>query len=629
MYGYAGQVLRVNLSSGQITKEPLAEETARQFIGGRGLAAKILWDELSAGIDPLGPENKLVAAVGPFADSTIPGGTRHGFFAKSPITGGWGESHGAGSFGPMLKRCGYDAVIIEGRSDAPVYLWITDEGVEIRDAASLWGMNTGETLEAIREATDGRAEVAAIGQAGERLGKLACIMSDYDRAAGRSGLGAVMGSKNLKAIALLGKRPRRLADPDAVRAEVKALTKRLLEWPTSIAFRKHGTPAGIGGHNAAGMYPVRNFQEGYSDEDLIDRVKGETMTATILVKGKGCTGCPVRCHRVVKVEADESPYGAVDPKWGGPEFETIGLWGPNLGIYDLNYIAQASARCNQYGLDTIGTGTTIGIAMEAFQRGIITTADTGGVALKWGDPFVVLELLDQIAFRADFGAVLSEGPLGILKRWPQTAPFNLHVKGHPFPVHMPRGKVAHGLSYATSNRGACHLQGMHDTTVNAGLIAPDIGIDEKFKGLSRMAKEHKAELVYRAQNWRAIEDSFIICKFIGWDYGAATATDCARMLSAVTGWDVTAEDLTRVGERAYNLCRMFNVREGMSRKDDTLPARVGEHLPRGATKDSVITPEDLNRMLDEYYAWRGWDENGIPTPERLSALGLEMTRPSE
>jgi len=622
MYGYAGQILRVNLTTGSLQQEPLPEEIARKFIGGRGLAAKILWDELPAGIDPLGPDNKLVAAAGPFADSTIPGGTRHGFFAKSPITGGWGEAHGAGSFAPMLKRCGYDAIIVEGQAAAPVYLWVTDEGVEIRDAGHLWGMNSGETLEAIRQATDAKAEVAAIGQAGEHRSLLGCIMSDYDRAAGRSGLGAVMGAKNLKAIALLGKRPRQAADPVALRQDVKALAQALMDWPTSVAFRKHGTPAGIGGHNAAGMYPVRNFQEGYSEDELIDRVKGETMTATILVRGKGCTGCPVRCHRVVQVNAEDSPYGAVDPKWGGPEFETIGLWGPNLGIYDLNYIAQASARCNQYGLDVIGTGTTLGIAFEAFQRGIITAEETGGLRLEWGNAEVALELQRQIAFREGFGAILSDGPRAILERWPETASFNLQVKGHPFAVHMPRGKVGQGLSYATSNRGACHLQGMHDTTVNAGLIAPDVGIDEKFKGLNRMAKEHKPELVYRAQNWRAVEDSFIICKFIGWDYGAATATDCARMLSNLTGWNMTAHDLTEAGERAFNLCRMFNVREGMSRADDTLPARVGESLPRGATKGSVITQADLDRMLDEYYAFRGWDENGIPTPERLEALGL-------
>jgi len=247
------------------------------------------------------------------------------------------------------------------------------------------------------------------------------------------GWGAVMGVKNLKAFALLGEQPRRIADPATLRTEVKALSKQLMAWPTSIAFRKHGTPAGIGGHNAAGMYPVRNFQEGYSDEELIERVTGETMTATILVKGKGCVGCPVRCHRVVKVEASDSPYGAVDPKWGGPEFETIGLWGPNLGVYDLNYIAQVSALCNQFGLDAIGTGTTIGIAMEAFQRGMITTGDTGGMKLEWGDPFIVLELLEQIAFKTRFwsgpgrGAV---GPFGALAGYGSVQPAR---EGAPLP----------------------------------------------------------------------------------------------------------------------------------------------------------------------------------------------------
>jgi aldehyde:ferredoxin oxidoreductase len=622
MLGYAGKILRVDLSTGQISVEELDAHVARRTIGGRGLAAELLLSELPPGVEPLGPDNRLVVATGPFQSTRIPGGTRVVFCARSPLTGGWGEAHAAGSFGPVLTRAGFDAIVIQGQAPSPAYLWVSEEGAELRDARHLWSLSTGETLESIRDRTHEKAQVAAIGCAGENLVRYASVVIDCTRVAGRTGMGAVMGSKNLKAIAVHGRRQTPFADEHAVRELIKEGMAQSMTMSARVAsMRAYGTSGSVEYANELGSFPYHNYREGCSDEELIARITGQRMAQTMMVTNRGCVGCPFRCHH--HVSAPDGRWGPVDPRYGSPEFETIGAFGSNLAIYDLDFITRANQLCNAYGMDTLDTGVIMGWVFECYERGFITQEDAEGLDLVWGDANAALELLECIAHRRGIGDILAGG----LKRCvaafgPETAGFAMHVKGQSFAMHMPRARMGQALSYATSNRGACHLQGMHDTTIEAGRLAPALGIDERFRGLSRLSRELKPEFEVLAQHWRTVEDSLIVCKFTAWDYGALDPDLIVRLLNATTGNDYTLDEVLWVGERTWNACRLFNVREGFSRKDDTLPDRVGEAMSRGGSKGSVITKADLAEMLDRYYVLRGWDANGIPTKEKLQSLDL-------
>jgi len=617
--GYAGRILRVDLSTGEIKAQPLTPELARAYLGGRGLAARILYDELQPGTDPLGPDNIFILATGPLAGSNIAGSTRHITACRSPLNGGWGEANAAGRFGPMMKAAGFDAIVVKGRASEPVYLAVIDGKAEIRPAGDLWGRFVADARDAIIAETDPKAEVAVIGPAGERMCRFACVISENNRAAGRSGTGAVMGSKNLKAVAVYGRRKMEHYDETKLARLRQEIARMCREHPNCQGFRENGTSGGIGKHDALGMYPAYNFREGVSDE--IEKVDGPTMTRTILSDREACPGCPVACRRVVAVK--DGPF-AVDSRYGGPEFETIGSLGTCVGVYDLKAIAKSNELCNKYGVDTINAGLAIAWAMECYELGILTAEDTGGLDLSWGNTEAVHRLIEQISLGEGLGALLGLGlKEAAAKVGRGSEAFAMQVKNQAFPVHMPRGKIGQGLSFATSNRGACHTQGMHDTTLEAGNIMPDIGFTEKFKGVSRMSKDLKAEAEMLAQDLRGVHDSMIICRFTSWDYGPTPPATLCEALEAVTGMTITPKEMMVIGARVFNLCRMFNVREGFSRADDTLPARLAESLPRGATKGSTITREDLDRMLDEYYAARGWSRGGIPTPERLAELGLE------
>jgi aldehyde:ferredoxin oxidoreductase len=620
MYGYAGKIARVNLTTGKTWTEDLNPEFLKDYVGGRGLAARILYDELKAGIDPLGPENKFMIATGPFAGSNIPGGTRYITACKSPLTGGWGEANAAGRMGPMLKQAGFDAIVVEGASDKPVYIYLNEGEIEIKDASAFWGLHIADAREGILKETNEKGEAALIGPAGENLVSYACVISENNRAAGRTGTGAVMGSKKLKAIAAYGTKKIDIFDKEKLTALRKEMIEMIKESPSCQGFGKNGTAGSINPHNSLGMYPAYNFRIGQSKQEDIDKVKGETMSDSILIKRETCAGCPVGCRRVVKVD---EPY-EVDPRYGGPEFETLGSLGTCVGLYNLEAIAKANELSNKYGLDTINVGLVISWAMECFEMGILTLEDTEGLDLTWGNAETIFTLIEKISKKdGPFATLLGEGLKVASEKIGQgSEDFAMQVKNQAFPVHMPRGKIGQGLSFATSNRGACHTQGMHDTSLEAGKTAPEIGFTDKYKGLSRMSKQYKGEIEAKAHTLRAIQDSLIICRFTCWDYGPTPPGMVIEMLNAVTGWEMTPEESMEIGDRVFTLCRMFNVREGMSRKDDTLPKRLSESLPEGATAGSVITKEDLDKMLDEYYAFRNWDSNGIPTEEKLKALGL-------
>ncbi len=616
--GYAGKILRVNLDDGAIEEQAITEAFARRYVGGRGLAARILYEEIEADVDPLGPDNVFIIATGPLAGTGLAGATRHITATKSPLTGGWGEGNAAGRFGPMLKASGYDAVVIKGRAEEPVYLYIENERAEIRACGDTWGQFIADARDTIVAQTHPQAEVAAIGPAGEELCKYACVISENNRAAGRSGTGAVMGSKNLKAIAVYGDKELEIADPEKMAELRREIVQMCLEHPGCQGFRQNGTAGGVAPHNALGMFPAFNFRDGVSDE--IDRVDGTTMTRVLLKSREACFGCPVACRRIVQI--DEGPL-AVDPRYGGPEFETIGSLGTCTGLYDLKAIAKANEMCNKYGIDTINAGLSIAWAMECFERGILTRKDTRGRDLNWGNADEIFALIKDISLRRGLGALLAEGLKVASERIGRgSEDFAMQVKNQAFPVHMPRGKVGQGLSYATSNRGACHTQGMHDTSLEGGNIMPEIGFTEKFRGLSRTTHDLKPEAQMLAQNYRAIQDSLIICRFTSWDYGPTPPSMLAEAMEATTGLKFTPADFMQIGERIFNLCRLFNNREGLDRTTDTLPKRVGDSLPRGATRSSTISERDLNKMLDEYYHLRGWDQDGTPTEETLERLGL-------
>lgn len=620
MFGYAGTFLRVNLSNREITTEPLSEEMARKYLGGRGFAARLLYTELEKGIDPLGPHNRLIVATGVLTGTPTPVGNRTTIAAKSPLTGVWGDATFGGKFGGELKRAGFDALIIEGASEKPVYLYIIDGRAEIRDASSLWGLDTGPAQQAVLREV-GKATVLGIGPGGENLVRYASVLSELRFSGSRSGMGAVMGSKRLKAIAvrggtppggtLLGSRRVPLAKPKELTAFARQIIKEIKENKSCATLGELGTWNNMGPLLRYGILPARNFRQGAIEGG--DRLDGPAVVEAILTRRETCPNCPIFCRRVVEME---KPY-ELSGIYGGPQYETVAALGSLLMITDPRFIAKAHEMCNRYTVDTMSAGECIAWAMECWERGIDL-----GRPLPWGDEETILTLIEEIAHRRGIGALLADGVREAASRVGQgSEAWALHVKGLEMAMHDPRGKKGMGLNYATGNRGACHLQILHEDALEAGGPYPELKLDKK---MSRLQFEGKAYVVKITQDYfGTLGDSLGVCKFPLNAWRPFTPTRLAQAVSMVTGWDVTLEELLTTGERIYNLCRMFNVREGISRKDDTLPSRIGEPLKEGGSAGHTVNKEELDRMLDEYYGLRGWDENGIPKSETLERLGIE------
>ena len=620
MNGFARKLLRVDLTHRSIRTETLDPATARDYLGGRGLGAKILFEELKPGIDPLGPENKLIFATGPVTGTLIPGNTRFIAMAKSPATGLWGEANCSGSFGRQLKKAGFDAVVVEGVADRPVYLWLKDGQAEIRDAGHLWGKTVGETDDALKaEVGDRLAWVACIGPSGEQLVKFAAILSDKHKAAGRTGLGAVMGSKNLKAIVARGTGEVPLAQPERVKELARWMIADRRQNPAAQYLGKHGTSGGIPGLQAQGIFPTKNFQSGTFAG--YERISGETLSATILSGRVACEGCPVPHHR--KVDVPASPYGAISGEYGGAEYETVAALGSLCLVDDLLAINAANQMCNAYGVDTISAGAVIAWVMECYEKGILTKEDLGGVEAKWGDAGAMLAVLEMICRRQGLGDFLAEG----VRRAAEvvgkgSAEFAVHVRGLELAMHDPRGKKGLALMYtAASPRGACHTEFAHDPSFERANAVPEIGIVE---AVSRLAVEGKAELVRRAADLHTAMNSLSLCmQVIEPAIGRFTLTDVLEIVRAITGWaDFDAAELMRAGERANNLARAFNVREGSDRRDDVLPKRLQEALAEGGSAGESVSQETLERLLDEFYAACGWTARGVPSADKLASLGL-------
>jgi len=593
-------LLRINLTKGSIKTESVEEEIAKKFIGGRGLGVKILYDELKSGIDPLGPENKLLFLTGPCTGTEFPVSGRFHVVTKSPLTGGIGDSNCGGNWGPELRFAGFDGIVVEGASKDPVYLWVHDGKSELRDAFHLWGKGVWDTEDLIRaELGDRDVKLASIGPAGENLVMIAGIMNDKHRAAGRAGVGAVMGSKKLKSVAVRGKGKPKVADPQTLRRAVRnAVNKIKTEKTTGKTLPDLGTPALVNPINERGGFPTRNFQTGVFE--TADKISGETIRDTILVKGKPCWGCIIACGRVTHVKT--SPYQV---EGEGPEYETAWSLGAMCGIDDLSAVTYAHNICDDMGIDPISLGATVACAMELYEKGLIPKEKLAGLDLKFGNPQAIVELAWKTGYRDGLGDDIALGSKRLAEKYgaPELA---MHVKGLELPAYDPRAFQGHGLGYATSNRGGCHLR--------AYMISPEV-LDIPVK-LDRFETKGKAKWVKWYQDYFSVIDSLVVCKFLSF---ALLPEDMTPLLNAITGWNWTVEDFMQAGDRIYTLERLFINREGFSRKDDTLPTRLlKEPMPEGPSKGWVNRLDD---MLDEYYHLRGW-KDGVPTKQKLKELGL-------
>lgn len=613
-------ILDVNLTTGEIERQTLPEEEFRLYPGGSALAMYLLLKHLPPGVDPLGPDNILVLAVSPLASLPISGQSRITAAAKSPLTGAAGDSQAGGFFPAAFGATGIHAVMFRGRSPKPVYLVLNDGEAELRDASHLWGKVTADAEAAIKaELGEGQWHVAQCGPAGENQVRFAAIINMSNRANGRTGMGAVMGAKRLKAVAVQGKRYKRPADP--------ALWKTLMNGKERLVqtgndeFGKYGTAGITLSQNLAGGLPTRNYQSGFFAP--AEKIDGKTMVDTILVERDTCHACIVRCKRVVEVP------GRVERVYGGPEYETIATFGSYCGVDDLEAIAECNQLCNMYGMDTISCGATVAFAMECFERGILTAKDTGGLELRFGNAEAMVKVTEQIARREGIGDLLAEGSRRAAQRLgPAAEALAIHVKGNEIPAHMPQVKRSLALIYAVNPFGADHQSSEHDPMMS---VKPDHWIARRLAQLgltkrlsSKDLSADKVRFAYYTQVCYSVLDTLGLCQFVwGPSWQLYDANDIVTLCRAGLGWDTSLWELMKIGERRLNLLRAFNTREGLGRKDDRLPERLFAPLPEGRSQGVAVDRGELERALDVYYQMAGWDPEGRPTRWKLAELGLD------
>ena len=615
--GYWGRILRVDLSSGKISVDEKDDKFYRTYLGGRGVVAQYVLKEVPPDCDPLGPDNVLVFAASVLTGTGIPGAARNSAGAKSPLTGGYGEGEGGGDWGVKLRWAGYDGLVITGQSKEPVYLWINNHTVELRDAAHLWGMEAYETQQAIqKEVGDQRASTAVIGPGGERLVRFACIALDMHDFIGRSGLGAVMGSKKLKAIAVNGKTRPEVADPEAIK-NIALWMRDNYEAPLGT-MKEMGTARGVPIVNSAGAFPTRNFREGSFEG--FETLSGRYMTDTILVGRESCYACPVNCKRVVEVNEDNLK---VSRDYSGPEYEAIGGFGSACGIADIKVVAKANEICDRYTIDTISASMMISGAMECAELGLLPAHLIEGLDLHFGSAQGMLDLLQQIADRKSLGDILAEGPKHIANKLGEKAAFYfLHVKGQPLPLQEPRWKTGMGLGYALAPTGAEHMSNMQDP-LYANEEAPSFGAARNMGILSAVDtfefSPAKARMfVYMMLN-KSVNMSLDVCSFM--PYGLDMMVD---QVKAVTGWNVSNWEVLKATERALTMARAFNACAGFTAEDDILPDRMFTPLEGGTLKGKAIDRGQFYATRDSAYDMLGWDRK-IAAPKRwkLYELGLD------
>ena len=612
-YGYNGKILRVDLASGKISVDEPDDHFYRTYFGGTALIAYYLLKELKPGIDALGPENKLIFAAGPVTGAPMGGTGRNGVGAKSPLTGAFGDSQAGGFFGAELKHAGYDAIIFEGQSPKPVYLLIVDGKAELKDASHLWGLNTAEAEAAVRAETGEKLlRTAAIGPAGENLVRVACVMNDLSHAAGRTGMGAVMGSKKLKMVAVRGRGMMPLAQPDKVKELARWMVDNWKEW--AFGLNDVGTANGVRGLQASGGLPTRNFMEGAFEG--YENLAGDTMRDTILVGRGTCYACPIHCKREVRVG---EPWN-VEPTYGGPEYETIAALGSLCGVSDLGAVAKGSALCNAYSLDTIGTGAIIAFAMECFEKGILTTQDTDGLELRFGNAHAMVQMIENIAHRRGLGAVLAEGSQRAARQIGRGAEqCVLTIKGQELPMHEPRYKMGMGIGYAVSPTGADHCHSIHDSLFEKETVdmarARSLGILKPLPVNDLSAD--KVRLCFYDMSMRHAINCWVTCLIARWSPEKIT-----EVFNAVTGWNSTYFELQKVGERAATLAQVYNLREGFTAADDVLPRRLHTPFTKGPLAGVAVDEDKFHAAIRSYYGMMGWDAQGVPTEAKLAERGV-------
>lgn len=612
-FGYSGKILRVNLSNNKISFEHPEEIFYRKYIGGEGFVAYYLLKELKPNIDPLGPENKLIFATGPITGVSIAGAGRNSVGAKSPLTNGFGEAEVGGYWGPELKKAGFDAIIIEGKAKSPIYVSIKNGNVEIRDARHIWGKTTGEAQKIIKEELDDKlVHISQIGSGGENLVRYACVINDLRSAAGRTGMGAVMGSKNLKAVVVRGNKRLKVANKEKLRELRNSFSNDYLKYYKE--YFSHGTGGGVMEMFASmGNLPTRNFKAGGigSAKTLDPQINKEEID----LKMETCFACPIKCKKVVQIK---EPW-VVDPEYGGPEYETLAAFGSNCGIYDLKAVCKANELCNKYSIDTISTGMSISFAMECFENNIINESDTGGIVLKFGNSKAMIQMIEKIAKREGLGNILAEGVKRAAEKIQNgSQEFAIHVKGQELPMHEPRLKQGLGLGYTISPTGAEHMHNLHDTVIaNEGSITNfnTFGILTPLRLDDLSAKKVRA-LIYQ-MNWGALGNALVMCYFVPWNPFEQT-----EIVRAVTGWNTSTFELMKVGERIMNMTRIFNLREGFTSDDDRLPDRFFQPHTSGALAETSIDLKNFSEAKKIYYEMMGWDKNGVPSKIKLDELDI-------
>ena len=618
MNGYTGKILKVDLTTGAMEIEQPSEAFYRRYFGANGFIGYYLLKELPANVDPLGPDNLLIFAAGPLTGVPIAGSGRSAVGGKSPLTGGYGESDVGGFFGAEMRRAGFDAVVVRGKAASPVYLWLHDGEAEIRSAEHLWGKSTAETQEVVRAELGAKnARLAMIGPGGEKLVRFACVINDLKHAAGRTGLGAVMGSKNLKCVAAQGRTALPLADD----AGVKALAKSMVDTWKEKSWGMHelGTPGGLTGLNRVGALPTRNFQDGQFEG--AEQIGGEALRDTMLIDRGGCFACPIRCKRVVEVHDEDYD---VDPIYGGPEYETIGAVGSVCGVDDLRAISKANELCNAYSLDTIATGMVIAFAMECFENELLSMEDTGGLELRFGNAQAMVEMVRQIGEREGLGDLLAEGSTLAAQKIGQGAEaYAINTKGQPFPMHEGRTRHGQALGYAVSPTGADHMHNVWDEGFArdpVGEGAYGVGVYEPIP--ATVLNAAKVRAYANTANWTWVGNSLGLCAFIPW-----SDDEKIQIVRAITGWKVSKWELLKVGERGVTMARLFNLREGLTRADDTLPARMAEYHVTTTVNEKPVLPDVLEEAITTFYGIMGWDpQTGVPTDGKLHELDIAWAR---
>jgi len=610
---HAGKFLRIDLTDGHWREERIADETVRDYLLGSGLAAKLYYDEVAPTIAPLDPDNPLYVFNGLLTGTFSPCSCRSTWCGRSPLTGIWNEANVGGHWGAELRFSGYDGLVFTGRAEKPVYLWIDGQAgrVEIRSAEGLWGTGHFETVERLRAETDSKAQVASIGPAGKhgvRFAGVTCGVRGHERMAGRGGMGCLMGAKNLKAVAVRGREKPQYDDPQAFREFVRGANRLIKE--RTISMNQFGTSGGMVGAEQYGNLAFSNWRLG--NWDGAESISGQRIHEAIWVKHTFCFSCPIGCGK--EVEIKDGPYAGVHSH--GPEYETLAGFGGNLLNDDLNSITKINEMCNDYSLDTISTSGVIAFAMEAYEKGLLTPAQTGGLDLTWGNAEAIVALVEKIARREGIGDLLADGVRAAAEKLGQDAEaLAMHVKGMELPYHDPRAFVSMAVNYATAARGACHLESLSYWN-GWNLIFPDMGPSEVIDRFASSAEQVK--MAYDYQTYMSVYNPLGLCKFIAKaQVGPGMLAD---LVNLALGWDWTAQDLLRMGDKIFQLKRLINLRLGVTADDDVLPQRfLTEPRPTGSA--AGVLP-DLDAMLPYYYDLRGWTADGVPTQERLASLGL-------